>query len=88
MEFHLKLDKFHQKYGRLDKQGFTASFDAPIVTFDVEAGAAVIRDFDSYAKTSTSSEPTSHMKMNFYSSGDFYDFMTYAARISGGKSKS
>jgi hypothetical protein len=51
-EFHQKLRKFHQKYGRLDKEGFKAIFRKPILAFDLRGISATPRDLDKYAQSS------------------------------------
>ncbi|MHC4778466.1 MAG: FHA domain-containing protein [Planctomycetota bacterium] len=49
MEFHLRLDKFHQKYGSLDPESFGAVFPDPFLVIGLHGIPVLPDDFDSYA---------------------------------------
>jgi hypothetical protein len=51
MEFHPRLRKFHQKYGRLDMEAFLGIFTLPILVFELRGVAGAPQDFLSYAET-------------------------------------
>ncbi|MHC5036043.1 MAG: FHA domain-containing protein [Planctomycetota bacterium] len=51
MEFHQRLDKFHQKYGGLDKESFEAIFPDPILAIGLSGIPVIPDDFDTYAES-------------------------------------
>lgn len=63
MEFHLKLEKYHRKYGRMDRESFVLVHEHPVVVYEIGGVGAAVRDFDSYAATSTANEPTAYGPM-------------------------
>jgi pSer/pThr/pTyr-binding forkhead associated (FHA) protein len=58
MEFHLRLDKFQQKYARMAKADFVAMFNKPFLVFDLQGTPLNVKDFDTYASTATATEST------------------------------
>ncbi|MHC5040004.1 MAG: hypothetical protein ACYTHM_22080, partial [Planctomycetota bacterium] len=61
MEFHLRLDKFHQKYGSLDKESFQAVFPEPILAIGLHGIPVIPDDFDSYAVSRAAVDATLKM---------------------------
>lgn len=50
MEYHPRLRKFHQKYGRLDEEDFRNIFRTPLLVFELTGVSGAPRDFQSYAE--------------------------------------
>jgi hypothetical protein len=57
MEFHLNLDKFYLKFGKVDRESFVSANRVPILVFMAGGEAAGYRDFDAYAATASSGRP-------------------------------
>ncbi|MHC5036284.1 MAG: FHA domain-containing protein [Planctomycetota bacterium] len=58
MEFHLRLDKFQTKYGRMAKADFVTMFPKPFLVFDLQGTRVNVLDFDAYADSSTATDST------------------------------
>jgi hypothetical protein len=58
MEFHLRLDKFHQKYGGLDKASFVDVFPDPFLVIGLSGIPVIPDDFDTYAASREAVEAT------------------------------
>jgi hypothetical protein len=63
MEFHLNLEKFRMKYGRMGVESFKEAHRNPLVAFELGGEALSVKDFDSYAATAASGEPTQQKKL-------------------------
>ncbi|MHC4598626.1 MAG: FHA domain-containing protein [Planctomycetota bacterium] len=57
MEFHPRLDAFHEKYGHIEKDDFAAMFQDPFLAFDLHGAPLTAQDFDAHAATSMTTEP-------------------------------